>query len=109
MNLTKDQESHALALHKEALVVDFHCDGVLATLPDSAYVIGDAKKRTLHERSDNGHVDIADVVFLINYLYKFGPAPDPPQRGDLNGDSEVTLADIVYLINYLYRAGPPPL
>ena len=54
-------------------------------------------------------VDIADVVFLINYLYKFGPAPDPPERGDLNGDSEVTLADIVYLINYLYRAGPPPL
>ncbi|MGB7061584.1 MAG: dockerin type I repeat-containing protein [Candidatus Zixiibacteriota bacterium] len=54
-------------------------------------------------------VDIADVIYLINYLYKFGPAPDPPERGDVNQDSEVTLADIVYLINYLYRAGPPPL
>ena len=62
MKLTKDQESHALALHKEALVVDFHCDGILATLPDPAYVIGDAKKRTLHERSDNGHVDIPRLL-----------------------------------------------
>ncbi|MCK4438253.1 membrane dipeptidase, partial [Candidatus Bathyarchaeota archaeon] len=62
MKFTKDQESHALALHKEAFVIDFHCDGVLATLPDSAYVIGDAKKRTLHERSDNGHVDIPRLL-----------------------------------------------
>jgi len=62
LELSKDQESHALALHKEALVVDFHCDGVLATLPDSAYIIGDAEKRTLHERSDNGHVDIPRLI-----------------------------------------------
>jgi membrane dipeptidase len=62
LELSKDQESHALALHKEALVVDFHCDGVLATLPDSAYIIGDAEKRTIHERSDNGHVDIPRLI-----------------------------------------------
>lgn len=60
--MNKDQESHALALHKEALVIDFHCDGVLATLPDSAYIIGDAKKRTLHERSENGHVDVPRLL-----------------------------------------------
>ena len=53
-------------------------------------------------------VDIADVTYLINYLYEFGPAPDPPERGDVNHDGEVTLADIVYLINYLYKGGNPP-
>jgi membrane dipeptidase len=62
MKLTKEQESHALALHKKAHVVDFHCDGVLATLPDSAYIIGDAEKRTMHERSENGHVDIPRLL-----------------------------------------------
>ena len=62
MSISNDQESHALALHKEALVIDFHCDGVLATLPDSAYIIGDAEKRTLHERSSNGHVDIPRLI-----------------------------------------------
>jgi membrane dipeptidase len=58
MSLTKDQEAHALELHRKAIVVDFHCDAVLATLPDSAYKIGKAKKRTLHERSPYGHVDV---------------------------------------------------
>ena len=54
-------------------------------------------------------VDIADVLFLINYLYKAGPAPDPLERGDVHHDGEVGLGDILYLINYLYKAGPPPL
>jgi membrane dipeptidase len=54
----KVQEEHALELHKKAIVVDFHCDAVLATLPDSAYVMGPRVKRTLAERSTEGHVDI---------------------------------------------------
>lgn len=62
MKLSKDREEHALALHKEALVVDFHCDGVLATLPDSAYDVGGAEKRTLSERSAHGHVDIPRLI-----------------------------------------------
>jgi len=36
VRMTKDQKEHALELHEKAIVVDFHCDVVLATLPDSA-------------------------------------------------------------------------
>lgn len=53
-------------------------------------------------------VDLADVIFLINYLYRFGPAPDPPERGDVTQDGELTIADVIYLINYLYKGGPAP-
>jgi membrane dipeptidase len=62
MQLTRDQEAHALELHRKSLVVDFHCDAVLATLPDSAYVIEAGAKRTLHTRSSQGHVDIPRLV-----------------------------------------------
>ena len=62
MPLSKDQEAHARELHKKSIVVDFHCDAVLATLPDSAYQVGEAKKRTLHERSTSGHVDIPRLI-----------------------------------------------
>jgi len=62
MQISKDQEAHALELHERALVVDFHCDAVLATLPDSAYVIEAGAKRTLHERSSRGYVDIPRLV-----------------------------------------------
>jgi len=62
MSITEDQEKHAVELHEKAIVVDFHCDAVLATLPDSAFIIGRGTKRTLAERSSEGHVDIPRLV-----------------------------------------------
>jgi len=53
-------------------------------------------------------VDLGDLVYIINYLYKSGPEPIPWEAGDLNCDEIVDLGDVVYLINYLYRDGPPP-
>ena len=56
----------------------------------------------------DGQINLGDVVFLINYLYKDGPAPDPLEMGDVNCDGEIELGDVVYLIDYLFRGGPPP-
>ncbi|HEX9912384.1 MAG TPA: dockerin type I repeat-containing protein, partial [candidate division Zixibacteria bacterium] len=53
-------------------------------------------------------VSLADIVYLINYLFKFGPTPEPNQSGDANCDGKVSLGDIVYLINYLFKFGPAP-
>ena len=58
VQITKEQEEYALELHKRAIVVDFHCDVILATLPDSTFVVGEGVKRALAERSAEGHVDI---------------------------------------------------
>jgi len=56
----------------------------------------------------SSEVELGDVVYLINYLYKNGAPPMPMQSGDVNLDSVVELGDIVYLINYLYKNGNPP-
>jgi photosystem II stability/assembly factor-like uncharacterized protein len=56
----------------------------------------------------DGAIDIADVVYLINYLFTNGPAPEPLEAGDANCDGLVDIADAVYLINYLFIDGPPP-
>ena len=53
-------------------------------------------------------VDVGDVVYIINYLFKSGPAPSPIQAADTNCDGVVDVGDVVYLINYLFKAGPPP-
>jgi hypothetical protein len=53
-------------------------------------------------------VSSADVVYLINYLFISGPAPDPLECGDANCDGVINSADIVHLINYLFIGGPPP-
>ena len=56
----------------------------------------------------DGKISVADVVYLINYLFKGGPTPVPIQSGDVNCDGKVTVSDVVYLINYLFKGGPPP-
>jgi C1A family cysteine protease len=55
-------------------------------------------------------VDVGDVVHLINYLFKGGPAPNPLAAGDVTGpgDCVVDVGDVVYLINYLFKNGPVP-
>jgi hypothetical protein len=64
------------------------------------FVCGDA--------NGDGEVTPGDVVYLINYLFRGGAAPDPLEAGDVNSDGAVEPSDVVYLINYLFRGGPPP-
>jgi len=56
----------------------------------------------------DGKIDVGDVVSLINYLYKNGPAPKPLEAGDANCDGIIDVGDVVFLINYLFKKGPPP-
>jgi hypothetical protein len=54
-------------------------------------------------------INILDIVFLINYLYKDGTAPDPLESANVNygesPDDLINILDIVYLINFLYKDG----
>ena len=53
-------------------------------------------------------VNLADVVYLINYLFRDGNPPSPLKAGDTNRDCIVDISDVMYLIDYLFRNGPPP-
>ncbi len=54
-------------------------------------------------------VVINDVVYIINYLFKDGPAPCPVLiAGDVNCSGDVTVVDAVYLTNYVFSGGPAP-
>jgi len=64
------------------------------------YVSGDA--------NGDGVVNVADVVYLINYLFINGPPPSPVEAGDVNCDGKIDVSDVVYLINYLFINGPTP-
>lgn len=59
--------------------------------------------------NNDGGLDVGDVVYLINYLYKNGPVPIPfLVIGDVTCDFIVDVGDVVYMINYLFRNGPEP-
>lgn len=53
-------------------------------------------------------VNILDVTFLVNYLYKGGAAPEPVGSGDANCNLALNILDATYLINYLYKGGLAP-
>jgi len=61
------------------------------------------------DTNSNGEVNIGDAVFVITYIFRGGPAPDPIVVGDTNGDCKVNVGDAVFLVTYIFRSGPPPV
>ncbi len=62
-------------------------------------------------RGDANHddvIDIADPVFVINHIFKEGPAPITYEAGDANSDYMIDIGDAVYLIEFIFKSGPPP-
>jgi hypothetical protein len=68
--------------------------------------IGDACEYICGDVNGDGKINLRDVAYIINYLYRAGPAPNQPI--DFNNDGKSNLRDVVYIINYLYRGGPAP-
>jgi len=56
----------------------------------------------------NESINIFDCVYIINYLYKGGPPPNPEYIADVNSSGSLDIMDGVYIINYLYKGGPAP-
>jgi CSLREA domain-containing protein len=54
----------------------------------------------------DGSVSLADIFFLINYLFAGGPSP--PGLANVNGDGTITIGDVFYLVNALFAGGPAP-
>ena len=57
--------------------------------------------------SDSG-VDLADALFVVNYLFAGGQQPTCLDAADMNDDGSLDISDTIYLLNYLFVSGPPP-
>jgi photosystem II stability/assembly factor-like uncharacterized protein len=56
-------------------------------------------------------INILDITYLINSLYKSGAAPKPYPlcSGDATRSCNINIQDITFIINYLYKGGPAPV
>lgn len=62
------------------------------------------------DANNDGTINQLDITYIIDYLYKGGPPPEPdPLMGDADCNGIVVLLDVTYLISYLYKGGPEPL
>jgi glucose/arabinose dehydrogenase len=60
------------------------------------------------DATGDAKVNVGDIVYLINYVFKAGPAPGCAGQADVNSDCSVNVGDAVYMINYVFKLGPAP-
>ncbi len=56
----------------------------------------------------DGKINLSDIIFLVNYIFKGGPAPQFPFMGNANEDCNTDLQDIMVIVNYVFRGGAEP-
>src|SRR5574341_888947 len=56
----------------------------------------------------NGTINLSDIIYLVSYVFRAGPAPCPEKAGDANRNGQINLTDIIFLVNYVFKgtAGP---
>ena len=53
-------------------------------------------------------VNVADLTYLVDYLFFSGPAPPCTEEGDVDGSGAINVGDLTYLVEYLFFGGPAP-
>ncbi|MFQ5607141.1 MAG: dockerin type I repeat-containing protein, partial [Candidatus Zixiibacteriota bacterium] len=59
------------------------------------------------DANGDGRFNIADITYLIAYLFAGGPAPVCCESADANGDGKTDIRDIIWLIRPLFVIGAP--
>ncbi|MCK4605800.1 MAG: dockerin type I repeat-containing protein, partial [candidate division Zixibacteria bacterium] len=55
-------------------------------------------------------IDIADLVWLVDYMFNSGPEPPQLLAADMDASGGlIDIADIVYLVDHMFNEGPPPV
>jgi len=56
----------------------------------------------------NGSINLADAIYLINYVFSGGTPPGDFMDADVNCDYKIDLLDISIMMGYLFRGGSYP-
>ena len=54
-------------------------------------------------------LNVADLTYLIDFLFRGGPTPPCLAEADINGSGGApNVADLTYFVDFLFRGGPNP-
>lgn len=54
-------------------------------------------------------VNIADLVYLVDYMFTEGPAPPVLNIADVDASCQIDIGDLVFLVDFMFNGGPPPV
>jgi hypothetical protein len=65
---------------------------------------------TRADANGDGDINIADLIFILQYLFAGGQKPDCIDAADVNDSGAIDISDAVYGLAYLFaqKSAPPP-
>ena len=59
----------------------------------------------------NDNIDIADIVFFVDYAFGIPTGPEPScfDEADIDASGSLDIADVVELVSYMFSGGPQPI
>jgi hypothetical protein len=80
-------------------------DGLLSNSVTVTYFVYDFVRGDVN---GSGEISSADIIYLVNFVFKAGIPPQPVAAGDVNKDGFINASDVIYLVNFVFKGGPPP-
>jgi hypothetical protein len=84
-------------------------ESVVEAALDAFEIRGDYLSAPPGDMDQSGSVTAADIVYLVNYIFKGGAMPLGGETGDVNQTCSASSADVIYLVNFVFRSGPGPM
>jgi hypothetical protein len=102
-----DQYTLTIRINGNQLIIpDGHEDALVSSLP--AVFVWTSSGTLCGDANADSRFTAADVIYLVNYVFKGGPGPVVPGHGDTNCDGVTSSADIIRLVNFVFKSGTPP-
>jgi hypothetical protein len=54
-------------------------------------------------------VNVADLTYLVAFMFRSGPPPLVLNAADVNGSCDVDIADVTFLVAYMFKTGAAPV
>jgi arylsulfotransferase ASST len=66
------------------------------------FICGDAD-------NNNEGPNVADLVYLVDYLFKGGTAPEILESSSVDGEPGILVSDLTYMVDFLFKGGDAPV
>ena len=90
----------------QVIIPEGHQDATVSSLP--AVFVWNSASTLCGDVNADSRFTAADIIYLVNFVFKGGPAPVVPGHGDTNCDVVTTSADIIRMVNFVFKSSTPP-
>lgn len=76
------------------------------TIPDT--LVWSARQTLPGDCDKSGAFTSADIISLVNFVFKSGAPCNYGCHGDANCSGQITSADVILMVNHVFKSGSPP-